>query len=672
MLFILGLFLGVRKSVDSHLSSLLPFVIDINNVTEAKENTNTWMIDSDRIRTYAIQLRHNRDLRDLLMVHTAMRINQQRLIICSAEKNAVVNLPSLHHHTKQIGAFKRKVLSQLERQLKPTLETDSLWEAAAIWILARLNAWEKKQAKPPEYETASLISALTDTGVFNNTTEIELQILNAYAYHAADHLSEALHLNQLSVDALEKLLGIEKQPIRSSTLLKKKESEKVSNSHSMVVGTQSIINNQWKIDEYTGWQEFIGNSFIEHQIVAQNPETNRIELIPGKAAWEIMQQFGLEAAYIFMVFAAQATDAEKPWESSIQVKGSHLLKLYSWDNYQDLTLDKKLKRIGSLVELVCRLAVCICNINFETKRYGISTSTLWLLEELEYSGELSSTTQHKNSGSSLFQPHTPDELTIRVCPGSWINKFLSESDDVERKILQQYGYLGKSTLQINPYQQRLAAKLSIFLTFMSRMHPNGQYEVRTLLKSLESEHILEEVQENKDRQREFIEEWNDALLILQQLGWEIKFDPETYPEKIRPAWSLTEGSPTHTAMLPPNWFYLWLHAKITINPTTLIQHRLEVSKTLTLNTNSIFDLNNIELTTEQSSRRLPRFIPGAALEEALLNKGLSKAKLAEQLGLDRSMITRWIKGSRSIQSKHRELLWQLLGKELRAVLEKPL
>jgi hypothetical protein len=666
----------VRKAADSHLPSSLASDIDIKNFTEAGREADTWVIDSDSIRTYATQLRHNQDLRELLLVHTAMRLNQQRLKIYSTEKNPDVDISILYHHTKKIGALKRKVLVQIERKLKPALEADSLWEDAAIWILARLNASEKHQGKSPdcelEYEIIDLLSTLNETDTFNSAIPLESRTINAYAYHITDHLSKTLHINRLSLEELEKLLGIEKRPIRSSTLLKRKESEKVNNSYSTIVDTQAIPNNQWRNGEYPGWKDFIDNSFINHQIISQHPETARIELIPGKAAWEIMQQFGPEAAYIFMVFVAQATDLEKSWEGSIQVKGSHLLKLYSWDNYQDLTLDKKLKRIGSLVELVCRLSVSICNINTETKRCSVATSALWLLEELEYSGKISSSNQHKNSELSTFQSEDIDELIIRVRPGNWVEKFIGQTGYSERQTLQQYSYLGKSTLQINPYQQRLAARLSVFLTIMSRLHPNGQYEVRDLLKTLESEDVLEEVQKHKDKQEKFVEEWNRALLTLQQLGWEIKFDPETYPEKICPAWSLTEGSPTHTAIRPPNWFYLWLHAKITINPTTLIQHRLEVSKALMLNNNLILNFNNLESITDQSSQRLPRFIPGTALEEALSIKGLSKAKLAEQFGLDRSMVTRWIKGSRPIQSKHRELLWQILGKELHIVLERSL
>ncbi len=652
-------------------------------VTEAVEAD--WRIDGDRIHSFAQQIRQDKSLRDMLLANVAMHINQHRLDKLAtgkaatpkgttkgtgkgaSDKSATPDLFTLYHHTEKIGALKSKILNKLERSFKAVLQTDGFWEEAAIWILSKLNDWEKAQQIPAECAIAGLLSTQIEPET-PTTTWMEARTLSAYAYHAAGQLVAELDLTHQPLESLEKLLGIEKQPIQNSPLFQGKNFEKVATGYPIITGAQALINSQWKDGEYPYWRKLIGDGFIEHQIVRQNPETTRIELVPGKAAWEIIQQFGPEAAYIFLIFAAHATDLEKPWEGHIQIKGTDLIKLYGWDKRTDLTLGKKLKRIGSLVELVCRLSVCISNIDIGKRRYNIATSAMWLLEELEYAGQLALTVDSDNPELKTYQPEEPDELVIRVRPGSWTEKFLSEHGHQEREALRQYGYLAKSTLQINPYRRRLAAKLAIFLTVMSRIQPNGQYEVGTLLKALESETILEEIQENKDKRNKLVDQWDNALLTLQQLGWEIKFDPETYPEKIRPAWSLTEGAPTHSHIRPPNWLHLWVRAKIIINPTTLIQHRLEVSKMLALEEETSFDPEELEEPVVAESHRLPRYIPGPALEQALTTRPMSKAKLAEQLGLDRSMITRWINGSRPIQPKHRELLWQLLGKELAAAL----
>jgi hypothetical protein len=660
--------LDVRKNTNRQLSPLPLPTADLQNSVATEPIQANWMIDGDRIQTYADQLRQDKSFRDMLLANVALRINQQRLGLATG-KGGDPDLYSLYRNTEKIGALRRKILNKLERSLKPSLASDIFWEDTAIWILTTLNDWERDQKIPEACAIAGLLSTQSEPETASNTDWMEARTISAYAYQASDHLVTTLAIATMPLESLEKLLGIEKQPIKNTGLFNSKNFEKVATGYPIITGAQALINNQWKDGEYPYWRKLIGDGFIEHQIVRQNPETTRIELVPGKAAWEIIQQFGPEAAYIFLIFAAHATDLEKPWEGHIQIKGSSLIKLYGWDKRTDLTLGKKLKRIGSLVELVCRLSVCISNIDIGKRRYNIATSAMWLLEELEYSGQLALTVDSENPDLNTYHPEEPDELIIRVRPGSWTEKFFSEHGQQEREALRQYGYLAKSTLQINPYRRRLAAKLAIFLTVMSRIQPNGQYEVGTLLKALESESILEEIQEDKDKRNKIIDQWDSALLTLQQLGWEIKFDPETYPEKIRPAWSLTEGSPTHTQARPSNWMYLWLRAKIIINPTTLIQHRLEVSKVLALDEEPSFDPNAPEAAFESEARRLPRFIPGVVLEQALVVRGMSKAKLAAQLGLDRSMITRWINGSRPIQPKHRELLWQLLNKELHTALD---
>jgi hypothetical protein len=103
------------------------------------------------------------------------------------------------------------------------------------------------------------------------------------------------------------------------------------------------------------------------------------------------------------------------------------------------------------------------------------------------------------------------------------------------------GCANNPTLQINPYRQRLASKLAIFLTIMSRIRRDGRYEVGTLLERLEPTELIEAVQSSKQRRNTLITQWDNALLTLHELGWQIEFDAATYPECIRPEWSLTSS-----------------------------------------------------------------------------------------------------------------------------------
>jgi hypothetical protein len=556
--------------------------------------------------------------------------------------------------------------------------------------VTRLDAWETANHPPQECSIPGILSVNLDASQPEDLTWRESLVMGACAFYVASDLLHQLQITKYSTEELEALLGIREGGSQKTKNLKTdpplfqgKEFEKVATEYPILTGAQALINSQWQDGQYPYWRKLVGDGFIEHQIIRQSPETRRIELVPGKAAWEIIQQFGPEAAYIFLIFSSYATDSEKPWEGEIKLKGTDLIRLYGWDKRTDLTLGKKLKKIGNLVELVCSLSVLISNIDIGNKRYNIATSAMWILEELEYSGQLALTVNGDRPDEATYEAEDPDELLIRVRPGSWTEKFFSQHEQSEKEALRQYGYLAKSTLQINPYRKRLAAKLAIFLTVMSRIQTSSRYEVALLLEQVESPTLIQDIQHSKAKRNQLIEQWDSALLTLRQLGWEIEFDPETYPESIRPSWSFSESSPKPSQTRPQQWLDLWLQAKIAIRPTHLIQQQLAATTPLSLqmtNGQSVAaqersePVDSATIESEPVTTVMPfetdglEEIPGAVLEKALALKGLTKAKLAAHLSLDRSMITRWIKGSRPIQPKHREQLWQLLGPELYQVM----
>jgi hypothetical protein len=464
----------------------------------------------------------------------------------------------------------------------------------------------------------------------------------------------------------------------------------------ITTGAQALINQQWQDGEYPVWRQRVEDGFIEHQIIRQNPETQQIELVPGKAAWEIIQQFGPEAAYVFLIFAAHATDHATPWQDYIQLKGSELIQLYGWEKRTDLSISTKLEKIRSFVELVCGLSVSISNIDIGKKRYNINTSPMWILESIQVSGPIAPVIDADHPEQQRFAITAPDELEIRVRPGSWVEKFVTGQGEYEQAALRNYGYLAKSTLQINPYRKRLAAKLAIFLTVVSRLYPKGIYQVGELLEAVESSETIEGLKQNKVKRNRLIEQWDKALLTLQELGWEIKFDAD-YPEELRPNWSVIDGLKRSQAR-PADWLQGWLQARVSIRPTAMIRHRLEAASTM----DSVIPKPTLpnspapSETTANKARKIPTVdgtdterpciaataepqtplhpaIEGPILARAIALKGISQAKLAEQLGLNRSMITLWLNGSRTIQAKHKALLWQALECELnQAIAELPI
>ncbi|MBL1178809.1 helix-turn-helix domain-containing protein [Pantanalinema sp. GBBB05] len=608
-------------------------------------------IDTSRIKACASKLRRNRSFRHLVLVQVAMGVNQVRLDRLAMGISEPLDLLHLYQNTDTLHALEPENLSKLELSFKKALRSTVLWEKAAIWFLTQLDTWEQHREIEDESAIPDILSILPDPKKPGEESWLEARLLSLLAAQVAHQLLSPLDLASYSIAELEALLGVE-QP--ATKVLPHRRSSPASST----TGGTPPVSREWQAPELLAWRSWIGDSFIEHQILEQSPETQRLELIPGKAAWEILQQLGPEAAYLFLIFAAYASDADRPWQDQIRLTGRELLRFYGWDQHDDSTPGGTLKRISSLVQMVCGLSVAI--VQCDTQPHSSATTgAIWVLEALEYIG-----TRSVNQDDRSQEPKATDleELVIWVKPGRWTERFLANPEPAAIAALRQYGFMVKSTLQINPYRKRLAARLAMFLLVMSRLQPSGRYRVGTLLAAIESQSLVEELQQNRNQRHQLLEQWDSALLTLTQLGWEIKFDPRTYPRSLQPTWSRTEGSPTHSQIRPKAWLSQWLNAHLAITPTTLIQHRLEVSKTLTVDHEGFGDG-----LSDADANHVPETIPGYALEIALAAKGWSKAKLAEQLHLNRSMVTHWINGTRVIQPHHRQQLWHLLGRELQQV-----
>ncbi len=602
-------------------------------------------INSDRVQAYAAKLKGDKSFLHLVLVNVAAGINQFRLQSDRSHLEEDKDVVNLYGETEKIGALDKRSIQRLERRFRSVLKTDEFWHQTATWILVRLDQWQQESQIPSELGVLSIKSerSMTDSDEWR-----ESLVTSTCAWHTASQWLRHLNLPTYGASEIDKLLGIETIDSEDTRepLFQDAEIERIATGYPILTGAQALINSQWEDGEYPYWKKLVGDGFIQHNIVRQSPSSQQMELVPGQAAWEIIKNFGPEAAYVFLIFASYATDSEEPWADQIRLQGTDLIRLFGWDKRTDITIAQKLKKIASLVELVCSLSVLVSNINIGKKRYNVERGAMWILEGLGYSGQLALTVNANRSGSPSYEPGEPDELYIKVRPGIWTEKFLNASDVSAKEALFQYGYLAKSTLQINPYRQRLASKLAIFLTIMSRIREEGRYEVRTLLERLEPTELLEEIRENRVRRTKVINQWDSALLTLKELGWEIGFDSATYPESIRPAWAVSDevDGPNYR---PRNWLTTWLKAIVIIKPSAKIQEKLE-------------DHSPVVSKPTPAPAQCPT-LTGEAIQAALDAKGMTKAELADRLNVDRSLVTRWLKGQRKIQPKHQSEIKLILG-----------
>jgi predicted XRE-type DNA-binding protein len=611
---------------------------------------------ASQIQEYVDLLRDRKDFLNLVLAHVARGIEQYQIEPSSAEFSGAESsgIKALAPERKH-PVVQKVMLTRLEKLFKSIVKQDSFWEQAAFWMVRQSERWEGNQDLPPEYIVPDVLVPQTQIDSTQERAWRNSVLMSACAHHTATQWLIQLDLSNLSPEEIEKLLGARKgkTPAAMPQLFQEDQDlQKVATGYPILTGAQALINSQWEDDEYPYWRKLVGNGFIQHNIVRQNPGTPQIDLVPGKAAWNVIQQFSPEAAYILLIFSAHATDSEEPWKQQIRLRGTDLIKLLGLSDRTDLTISSKLKRIRNLVELVCSLSVLVNNINIGSNRYNIARGPMWLLEEIEYSGQLALTIDDHLPTGSRYEPGDPDELYIKVRPGSWTEKFLNSNDFSGKEALCQYGYLAKSTLKINPYRHPLASKIAIFLTIMSRICRDGRYEVATLLERLEPKTLLPQLRDSKQYRNKFIGLWDNALLTLHELGWQVEFDPDTYPLGLRPEWSLNteEAAPSRTR--PRNWLETWLKAEIKLQPTVLIQGKLEGSGGSKRSASSV-------MTENLAIAGLPE-MTGEQLASALKANSWSQAKLATALGVDRSMVTYWIKGKRVIQPKHQAQIQELL------------
>jgi hypothetical protein len=389
---------------------------------------------------------------------------------------------------------------------------------------------------------------------------------------------------------------------------------------------------------YPHWRQITGTTFLEHEIIQSDASTQRVDLMLAKVAWEVLQQFGLEETYVLLMLVAKLAKAANPWEEIVELRTEDLLQLNVWERDRELHRGKRLRLAGNWLELVCGLSLLLTRSDRATARFTALRVPLWVLEEMEYGGGMTTALGGE-------QPEEAQELTIRVGLGLWTEQFTLATEAQKHDSLVEFGHQAETILRLDPHRRGLTAKLAVLGLLLDRLSStHAQFlSIGAILAQLESRGTMLEIRRLKQSLQSMFSKWNASLHALQKLGWEITFDPATYPVALQPSWHQPE------AVMPTGendqWIDQWLQAQIRIVPP----HPAVPAPQAV----------HLPLTARFTGRNLA---------QALEMKGLSRAKLAEQLQLDRSMVTYWIKGARLIQPRHREQICEILGPELAKVI----
>jgi len=361
-------------------------------------------------------------------------------------------------------------------------------------------------------------------------------------------------------------------------------------------------------------------NYIEHYISSPGDVT----MLPWDAAEKIINNFGFNTVKLQLILAAHAMNQEEAWSGSFTLSGEDVIKNLGWNNRKDITLSQKLSELAG-----CAFALDCLLVKVEWKEGQISrrktqvtvqTSRMWNIS-ISATGQKSLLTE---------KVENLEKVELLVQPGLWTKGFLNRGGAKAKEALYQFGYLAQSVLKIDPYHNELALRLAIHLTLESRIHTSGEYRVKTLLESVLVGYNakLEQVQQNRYKARDLIDQWNEALKTLMKLGWTVEFS-ESYPESLRP---------DSQARKPKGYVNVLIKSKLTIRPPEPIPELLDRKKPGKLSDHrkskaQFPPTQTVPITSEQ-------------IKNARKSRKWSQAKLAGILGISQQLISHIESGRR--------------------------
>ena len=375
------------------------------------------------------------------------------------------------------------------------------------------------------------------------------------------------------------------------------------------------------------------NNYIEHYISSPGD----IELLPLEQAEQIIDKFGFNTVKLHLIFAAHTMNQPTPWSGKFSLKASDVIKYLGWDKRTDLPVHQKLNEIAKAAFVLDCLLVKSVWVEGRNKKGGINASTptgrMWNVV-VDPRGQLDINGRVKK----------PEEVYITIQPGLIFHSFLNKAGSKLKEALYQFGYLAQDILKIDPYHDELALRLAIHLTMDSRVHTSGTYRVETLLKHLLPQTKIDKARNDKRKGYDLKQPWDNALKLLINLGWQIRFD-ESYPEWLQPGSKLKKPADARKMKII-EWL---LQAKITIQPPQPIPELLAAKVNPKL----------------PSSKQKKKITPVTGITSDRIRKsrnalGWSQRKLAGTLGVSQSLVKMWEKGKRTpseeMEIKLRKLL----------------
>jgi hypothetical protein len=237
------------------------------------------------------------------------------------------------------------------------------------------------------------------------------------------------------------------------------------------------------------------------------------------------------------------------------LKGTDLIKALGWQKNKHLTKTEKLIQISQLAWAVNCLLIQAkwiygrCKKDKDKYQIAIETSRVWDLSVKALGKENPLTRKVDN----------PEEIEITVRPGLWTYSFLNEGGTAAKTALYHFSWLSESIMRIDPYHEEAALRIAMIQSIAA--YRNSFITVETWLKEnlTGAGSTIKAALEDRRRALELKNSWDNILITLKNVGFTVKFDPETYPEWLRP---------DSKEKNKRGYFDILLQARVSITPPT--------------------------------------------------------------------------------------------------------
>lgn len=424
-----------------------------------------------------------------------------------------------------------------------------------------------------------------------------------------------------------------------------------------------------------------GKGYVTFWITDDLHELNPA-ILEGEAALALIEQFDIRAACMHLIYAAHATQLDRPWEQQFVLNDNQLEQYLGLNQNKKLNKQQKLQLMLELARQPCHFVVYVSwPAKGAVSSFSVSRTWLWEIAEpiLHFQDCL-----RDREGNTIGE-QTLVGFTLKVRCGNWAQYFLNEEKHQNKSGYYEYGILSQGLLHDLMslwHHHEGAVRLMTWLLFKTRVNQDSPLTVEMLMKVAFGTSLVEEGKASSKERKKLVRRWEAAIRILLDRGWDIKPDPDSYPLQYWPALPGSEPL-AQIPNEPEQAAQFWAQDAASAPGTRLTDltkrthasfERLLGSKLWVRSPVDIAEkLDKIDQIAKQKRKKAQALEPsglsgdlkaltGQQLREQRTSLGLSQRDLSSLTGISQKMISLLENGERRLSETNRERLLKAFKK----------